>query len=295
MRSDEVISHLLATGGGVTSRRGHPELTGAMDRLVRANQLTALLPGVYAAADSAHDPVVRMRAVMLRHPDAVLLSCGAAQLSYWPEMAVDVVEVAAPQKIRPARGYRFTRRRIPPELMRTRLGFRLTTPALTAIDLAPMTAAESIDLALRRRVVTLAGLYEALRLTPNRVGNVDRRRILVDSRNEPWSAAERRAHRILRRHGLIGWTSNCPVWVAGQLYYLDIAFRARRLAVEIDGRLHEEDGDLFESDRWRQNALVLEGWDVLRFTWAMLRDHPEVVVATIRAALRGRKVTAGCR
>jgi hypothetical protein len=58
-----------------------------------------------------------------------------------------------------------------------------------------------------------------------------------------------------------------------------------KLAIEIDGRLHEKDEDLFESDRSRQNALVVDGWRVLRFTWRMLKEHPEVVVAAIRQAL----------
>jgi len=58
------------------------------------------------------------------------------------------------------------------------------------------------------------------------------------------------------------------------------------LAIEIDGRLHEADEDLFESDRWRQNALVAEGWRVLRFTWAMLRDNPEAFVSAVLDAIR---------
>jgi len=36
------------------------------------------------------------------------------------------------------------------------------------------------------------------------------------------------------------------------LFYLDIAFTKQKLAIEIDGRLHETDEELFESDRWRQ-------------------------------------------
>ena len=52
--------------------------------------------------------------------------------------------------------------------------------------------------------------------------------------------------------------------------YLDVGFRRRRLAVEIDGREFHSDRKLFETDRWRQNALVLDGWRVLRFTWRMI-------------------------
>jgi very-short-patch-repair endonuclease len=58
------------------------------------------------------------------------------------------------------------------------------------------------------------------------------------------------------------------VLVDGQLFYIDIAFKRQKLAIEIDGRPHESDEDLFESDRWRQNALVADGWRVLRFTWS---------------------------
>jgi very-short-patch-repair endonuclease len=108
---------------------------------------------------------------------------------------------------------------------------------------------------------------------------------LIDSRSEPWSAAERLGHRLLRAAGIKGWESNLPVHTDGQVCYIDIAFRQRRLAIEIDGRLHETDEDQFESDRWRQNALVANGWRVLRFTWAMLRDHPEAFVAAVVDAL----------
>ena len=249
---------------------------------MRAERLSAVLPGVYAAPGSASDPVIRMRAAMLRHRDAVLLQAAAARLSFWPEVDVDLVEVAAPQKIRPHPGYEFCRRRIPPELVLVRSGVRLTNPALTAIDLAPRTDADRSTWRSGGGRSLWTGCYEALRLTPNRAGNVDRRRILVDSRERavvggrtpsppppappPSDRMEEQLARVDRWPPLL----------------LDIAFRARRLAVEIDGRLHEDDDDLFESDRWRQNALVMEGWDVLRFTWAMLRDHPDVVLATIR-------------
>jgi very-short-patch-repair endonuclease len=45
---------------------------------------------------------------------------------------------------------------------------------------------------------------------------------------------------------------------------------------------------VFESDRRRQNALVLEGWLVLRFTWRMLTEQPDLVVRSIQEALSAR-------
>ena len=60
------------------------------------------------------------------------------------------------------------------------------------------------------------------------------------------------------------------------------------LVVEIDGREVHSKRPVFESDRRRQNALVLDGWCVLRFTVAMIDDEPEMVIATVRAALAMR-------
>jgi len=122
-------------------------------------------------------------------------------------------------------------------------------------------------------------------MTPHRAGNRERLKLLIDSRSERWSTAERLGHRLLRAGRIKGWETNLPVRVNGQLFYIDIAFKQQKLAIEIDGRLHETDNDLFESDRWRQNALVAAGWRVLRFTMAMLRDHPEVFIAAILKAL----------
>ena len=109
--------------------------------------------------------------------------------------------------------------------------------------------------------------------------------MLLDSRDQPWSAAERLAHRLLHAAHITGWISNFRVVVRGAGYFIDIAFRGARLAIEIDGRLHEDDPAIFESDRVRQNALVLAGWRVLRFTYRMLVEEPDLVIATIVRAL----------
>ena len=142
-----------------------------------------------------------------------------------------------------------------------------------------------MDQVLRTRTATLAGMHEALRLTGWRAGNRERRALLLDSRDEPWSAAERVCHRLLRAGGITGWHANLPVRLRGQRYFLDVGFPGLRLVIEIDGRLHQTDPDLFESDRWRQNDLVLDGWTVLRFTWRMLEDHPDRVVELVHEAI----------
>ena len=161
----------------------------------------------------------------------------------------------------------------------------MTTPALTAIDLVDEFGGDAIDICLRSRSARLEDLWGAYSAHPARPGNGERRLILIDSRDKPWSAAERLAHRLLRSSHLTGWVSNLEIRVAGARYYIDIAFRGARLAVEIDGRLHKDDPRIFENDRARQNALVLEGWRVLRFTYRQLVDEPGYVITTIMAAL----------
>lgn len=291
MKARSEIDLLIRGGGGLISRRDHPSLANTMAWLVRQGKLVPVLPGIYAAPEIARGLEVRMRAVSLRHPDAVVLGAAAARASFWPEAPIRAIEVAAPTRLTSRAGYNFSRRHIPSDLVVERAGLRFTAPALTAIDLATFVCADALDIALRTRAATLGGMYEALRLTPNRTGNQQRLKLLIDSRNEPWSAAERLAHRVLRAAGITDWKTNFPVAIQGCLYYIDIAFPHLKLAVEIDGRLHEEDEDLFESDRWRQNALIAGGWLVLRFTWRMLREHPEAVVAAILTAYCSQKVT----
>ena len=185
-----------------------------------------MLPGVYAASEIAHTWQTRVRALGLRHRDAVLLGAAAARVSFWADAPLDRIEAAVPSALKPQPGFLFNRRYIPAEMIIERAGLRYSVPALTAIDLATFECSDAIDIALRTRAATLAGMYEALHMTPHRAGNRERLQLLIDSRSET-----------------------------------------------------------FESDRWRQNALVADGWRVLRFTVAMLRDHPEVFVAAILDAL----------
>ncbi len=41
----------------------------------------------------------------------------------------------------------------------------------------------------------------------------------------------------------------------------------------------------FDSDRWRDQQLMLLGWRVVRFTWRQVMFEPAYVAATLRALL----------
>ena len=222
---------------------------------------------------------------MAYDPDAVLTGAVAACVSFWPGLAFGTVTCAVRCQRVPQPGYRFVRRTIPAELIIERAGLRYTTPALTALDLCDSVGGDAIDQALRTRQATLPQLHRAMDLTAARVGNPTRRRLLLDSRDEPWSAAERLLHRLLRSAGITGWTANQAVIVAGSTYCPDALFRRLRLILEVDGRQFHSEPEVFEADRWRQNLLVLDGWCVLRFTYAMLSERPAEVLEMIRHAL----------
>lgn len=165
-------------------------------------------------------------------------------------------------------------------------GIRVTCPDLTALDLAAATNGESVDRALRTRAGSLSGMDLVLRCTTARRGDRVRRRLLLDSRDEPWSTAERLAHRIFRAAGITGWRSNHRVRVRSRTYFLDLAFPGVRLAIEIDGREWHSDAAAFENDRARHNELTAAGWTVLHITWAMLDGDPDEVIRIVRSALR---------
>jgi very-short-patch-repair endonuclease len=60
-----------------------------------------------------------------------------------------------------------------------------------------------------------------------------------------------------------------------------------RITVEVDGWAWHADVDRLRADRRKGNALLAEGWLVLRFTWHDLDRRPAACVAEIRAALDG--------
>lgn len=174
-------------------------------------------------------------------------------------------------------GFRFSEAAFDPVWVTDRGGLRCTSEPLTAVDLIPEHGGRFIDHLLRRSpghgLQVLQSMKDALAAHPNRPGNPERRRLLHDSRDEPWSEAERQVHGQLRAAGLKGWRANHAVQTTkGRVYFLDIAFPHERLVIEVDGFEFHSDRESFERDRERQNDLVADGWTVLRLTWAMIQE-----------------------
>lgn len=293
MHRATAIERLLQDKGPLLTSNTTAVASSTLTRAVAAGTLVSPLPGVYLASAVANDPALRLAAVAAWNPDAVVLGAAAARATFWPELRVPVIEVAAATRIRRP-GYSFSEVIVPPELVQRRRGLTVLAPAAAAIDLSGRLGPDAIDTALRSRRITLDQLWEALASMPHRRGNRDRRQIMVESRTNPWSAAERLAHREFRQRGLTGWVANAPVITSNQqLYYLDIRFRGVMVAIEIDGRFHQFDRAVFEQDRVRQNDLVRDGWIVLRFTYRQLCVDPQRCVDLIRDVLQKARRTRG--
>jgi very-short-patch-repair endonuclease len=228
-----------------------------------------------------------MLAAMVWAPEGTLTGRAAARLTFWPNLAVSTVGLSIPAKRRAPRGMAVVHESIPPELTMWRGPYRLTTPALTALDLVLEMGGAGIDRALLARSATLEQMHIALDLTPRRLGNGERRRLLHDSRDEPWSEAERLLHALLRAAGISGWRANVEVHVDGTRMFLDVEFDGLMLAIEVDG--YEVHGphqwEQFQRDRRRWSMLTAAGWRILHFTWHQLRDEPDWVVARIVSSI----------
>lgn len=99
--------------------------------------------------------------------------------------------------------------------------------------------------------------------------------------------SELRLHELLLAAEIKDWIANYPLTLPnGRVAYLDVAFPAERLGIEVDGRAHHTAEADFESDRIRQNAIHALEWRLLRFTWATITEQPQYVVETVRNALR---------
>ena len=272
------------------ARRANPDLAGSLDRARRENRIVSVAPGVYCAAGRQDDPWVRLRAAALwAGPDAIFTGFAAAKLTFWESVPLGRITLSVCRHgVRSRSGLYVEQRRIDPGFTLRRSGMTMTSPALTAVDLATELGGDAIDRVLRLRTATLEQMWSAWRAHPHRAGNGARAQLLNDSRDLPWSKAERLQHRLLRAARIVGWKANQWVSCGTAGYWVDVLFKRQRLILEIDGWETHGTRLAFEEDRRRRNHLVLAGYLVLNFTYRQLVNEPQWVMDCIRHATRGK-------
>ena len=163
-------------------------------------------------------------------------------------------------------------------------GLRVTTLSLTVVEAAARRGGgmRVLDSAMQRELVDLSELWRVHTRHKGRHGSPAARIVLQAADGGARSAAERLFQKLLEDAGITGWRTNYRI---GK-YRADFAFPDNTVVVEIDGLAVHSTAEVFQTDRGRQNDLVLMNWQVLRFTWLDLTQYPDQVLATLSRALR---------
>ena len=101
------------------------------------------------------------------------------------------------------------------------------------------------------------------------------------------SPRESRLRLLLALAGLPSITTNLVVVVGSSEFRLDLAFTAVKVAVEYDGR-HHDDPEQREADARRRQLLEAQGWVFVVVAKDQLYADPGGVIAQVVAALRAR-------
>jgi very-short-patch-repair endonuclease len=279
-RQAGVLTLRQAVAGGISSTTVH--------RRAREGSWKRLHPAVYLVGGHRLTAEARVRAAWLWAGEAAAVSGPAA--AYWHGLLDRApyeigVTVARGTKPRSQPGVRLRRRDLLPVDLVGNRGIWLTARPLTTLEtaIALPNGSTFLDRALQRHV-RFPTVYRAFCRNMGRHGSSAAGRLLVAAADRADSAAERLLVRILRDAGITGWVLGHPFGP----WRVDLAFPAQKVAVEVDGWAWHIDPERFKNDRRKQNALVRDGWDPLRFTWHDLDGRPRDVVDDIWAAVRPR-------
>lgn len=228
----------------------------------------------------------------LTWPDTVLCGPLAAALLGAP-LSVVCADVIATDKRKPRLALIPHKLQVSPEETIRWRGIQVSSFKRALFDsfmMLPEKSAESLFVwAHTKNKLDVAELEEYLLKYPGRRGNNRIRRYVRMGTGGAMSAAEERAHTILKQAGLMGWTPDAVIRDdQGILARVDILFTRERVVIEIDGRQFHGT-DRFQLDRDRDNLLHSAGYLVLRFTWHDLTQRPRQMVAQIEQVLALRK------
>ncbi|TGD89107.1 DUF559 domain-containing protein [Mycolicibacterium sp. CH28] len=279
-RHDGVITLAQANDAGLSGQ--------AVRRRVRAGHWQRCSAGVYFVADRQFTDTARVRAAVWGYGPSACASGLAA--AWWLELtrfAPDLIEVTVPRSShgRCHSGSQVRRRNLGPLDVVEHRGLRVTALPLTAIEATVRRGGgpKLMDEALQRHT-ELRHLWAAHLRNTGRYGSPAARRLLQAADDGTKSQAERLFTRLLNSSGVSGWKANQKV--TG--YEVDVLFRTAKVVVEVDGFAFHTDPEAFERDRRKQNALVLAGYQVLRFTWLDLTEYPERVLTLVQRAISAR-------
>jgi very-short-patch-repair endonuclease len=152
----------------------------------------------------------------------------------------------------------------------------------------------AVEQAAVLRILDIAAVDRAIDRGRGRRG-VPQLRVIVDNwRGEDASVPrlrsvlEAKLLSLVMAHGLPRPVCNQKLRVGGREIEVDFFWPDRRLVVEADGYAFHGTRAAFERDPRRDQALLLAGYRVARFTWDQVEREPEATVSTIARFLEGK-------
>ncbi|OZF31444.1 hypothetical protein CH296_14695 [Rhodococcus sp. 14-2496-1d] len=251
-----------------------------------SRRFTRVLPTVHMRGEPS--TMDRCRAIALWRPDAVLSHRSAAYLRGWTtEPSTLDATVPRSARLRPPPWLRLHRRALDSRLVDEVESLPCTTPAQTMLDCLAVLPREEAELLIDERLkfgLDPASLICLLERFPGRRGNAELARQVRLAVTRFASEPERALGRALHRIGLY-LEMNATVGS----FVCDLVDRRSRTIIEVDGREFHSAAEVFSKDRRRQNALVLGGWLVLRYSAFDVLAAPDVVAAEIASVVRRRR------
>jgi len=298
-RTRELIEYARAHGGIVTAREalalGMSSTTLA--RRLEAGVLVRIKRGLFrlAGTEEEHDSTLE---AACRHLDAVVSHESAGRLHRFDGLAWINPTVTVPH--RHTKHFEGVHVHQSTDLSDDHLlwirGLRVTNPERTIIDLAATLSEARIDWVLDRALSggsvgleNLADLFASL-ARRGKPGTTVMRRLLEKRGQDylpPDTVLEQRLLSVIESGGLPRPTPQfTPPWLAPTAGRVDLAYPEHKLIIEGDSRKWHLLMESFETDRQRDNQAQLAGWRILRFTWRQIMDEPEMIIASVTAALR---------
>ncbi len=256
-----------------------------ISRRSRSGRLTRLLPGVYATEKPGYMDLCR--AVALWKPDAVFSHSTAGWLWGLVEAEPRSVEATvAPNAQVRSPDWVVLRRRALPDVQKLR-GLHVVSIEQAFVDLAATMPTAELEKFFDDAVGTHIPARRLAAFCDTAKGMDGMQALRTQLRRccpGTFSEAERVVARALTARNLF-MDINARVGP----YYGDLVDFRARVIVEIDGREFHSTGAVFTSDRRRQNALVLDGWLVLRYSVATVMSDLDAVVEEIVSVVKRRR------
>lgn len=253
-----------------------------------SRRFTRVLPTVHMRGEPSTTD--RCRAITLWRPDAVLSHRSAAYLRGWttePTMLDATVPRTA--RLRPPSWLRLHRRDMDSTLIDEVAALPCTISAQTMLDCLALLPRPDSELLIDERLkfgMDPASLLCLLDRFPGRHGNVELARQVRLAVSRFASEPERALGRAVHRLGL-----RLEMNAAVGPFVCDFVDRRSRTIVEVDGREFHSAAAVFSKDRRRQNALILDGWLVLRYSAFDVLTAPDDVAAEIASVVRRRRAS----